>query len=165
MQRLLARRIGPDTVAKLEAAVSRRLAEAALLHQGGQGLGAIYLCGIAIEICLATAYFRVIGFRPNTEITESIRRLAITSAIPQRLMGRTPHDLWGWAQFLVVTKKRRSSGDREELRLDILRHARLAYARWRPNLRYRAIVPTSSEVSVVIESARWFDSHYAELWR
>jgi len=77
----LAKRIGPDTLGKIELAAESRYAEARhLLPQ--YPLGALYLFGYSIEIRLKVAYYRVIGLVPNSELAgpralaeKEIRRL------------------------------------------------------------------------------------------
>ena len=141
---LLARRIGTDTVAHLESAAPRRFLEAQLLREKGQLTGAVYLYGYVAESRLAAAYFRLIGYRPSTEITSEARRRVIAAAIHARFMTGTPHDVAGWALLLVTTRKRRRAGYNRQLRDNVVRQARALYARWRPSLRYRTIVPTDA---------------------
>jgi hypothetical protein len=164
MSPLLAKRIGPDSISKLEAAASRRYCEATVLRESGQLLGAAYLYGYVAECRLGAAYFRLVGYRPNTEITIEARKRILAAAIQAKLMSAAPHDIAGWAQLLIATRKRRGTGYPAGLRHEIIRKARALYARWRPNLRYRAIVPTLEEVAVVRESAEWFEEHYRRLW-
>jgi len=84
---LLAKRIGLDTVAKLEAAASRRFEEAESLRQNGRLTGAVYLYGYVAEVCLVAAYFRLIGYRPSTEITRDQRNKALSEARQLKLLG------------------------------------------------------------------------------
>ena len=161
---LLARRIGFDTISKLEAAASRRFAEAQMLREHGQWGGAIYLYGYVAEARIQAAYYRLIKFRPNTEITPDRRRLVLQSARQNKLMGRAPHDIGGWAELLIHTRKQRKIGYQRELKDEIIRHARRLYARWCPALRYRTTVPTSDEISVVGEASEWFETNYLHLW-
>jgi hypothetical protein len=53
-------RIGSDTVKKLEAAATRRLAEAVSLSPS-EPLGAVYLFGYTVEIRLKCAYYRLVS--------------------------------------------------------------------------------------------------------
>jgi hypothetical protein len=162
---LLARRIGVDTISKIESAAPRRLLEAASLEREGLVVGAVYLYGYVAEINLAAAYFRLIGYRPNTEITAEVRKRIIALARQGRLMGRDPHDVLGWARLLVVTKKQRGIGYPRGFRGEIILRAASLYARWRPGLRYRVTVPTPSEIGIVRSSAEWFEENYVRLWR
>ena len=58
MPRILLNRIGNDTLAKLEAAATRRHAEARQLALD-EPLGALYLYGYTIEMRLKAAYYRL----------------------------------------------------------------------------------------------------------
>jgi hypothetical protein len=60
MPRALLDRIGFDTLAKLEAAATRRYAEAQRLA-ADEPLGALYLYGYTIEMRLKAAYYRLAG--------------------------------------------------------------------------------------------------------
>jgi hypothetical protein len=161
---LLGRRIGADTVSKLEAAASRRLDEAHTLEESGQALGAIYLYGYVAEARLQAALFRMLGYRPQTEILEEQRKRIFKAAIKEKLMSAKPHDLGGLADLVIVTRKRRAAGYNDVLKAEIVRRARGLYGRWRPSLRYRATVPMSDEVRVVRSAAEWFDENYSRLW-
>jgi hypothetical protein len=65
----LSDQIGIDTVRKLEAAVPWRLQDAEVLRLAGRRLAAIYLYGYVVEMLLGAAYFRLIRYGPDTDIT------------------------------------------------------------------------------------------------
>lgn len=161
---LLAKRIGFDTISRLESAAYRRGEEARILHETGNLVGAVYLYGYVAEALLQGAYYRLIRYRPNTEITPERRRLVLQAARQAKLMGTAPHDIAGWGQFLVFTRKQRRTGYPAELRQEIIFRSRALYARWRPGLRYRTTVPTHSEMAVVRQAAEWFEMNYNRLW-
>jgi len=161
---LLARRIGFDTISKFEAAAIRRFQEGKALQERGQLIGAVYLYGYVAEARMQAAYYRLISFRPNTEITPDRRRLILHAARQKGLIGGAPHDVAGLADLLIFTRKDRRTGYPRALKDDIIRHARGLYARWRPALRYRAIIPALAEVSVVYAAAEWFEENYNRLW-
>lgn len=162
---VLAKRLGPDTISKFEAAAARRLQEAACLDDRGLHVGAIYLYGYTAEAHMQAAYYRLIGYQARTEITADFRRTVIAFARKIGLMGRASHDVFGWARFLVLTRKQRSTGYSHRFEQELLENAKSIYARWRPALRYRVTAPTPNEISIVRDGARWFDRNHRALWR
>jgi hypothetical protein len=161
----LAERIGPDTISKLEGAAPRRLEEAAVLERQGLLVGAVYLYGYVAEIVLGAAYFRMIGYRPEVEITPAARKLAIAQAQQWKLMSSNPHDIPGWARLVIATRKQRSQGYPKSFRDEIIKQAEGLYAQWRPGLRYRVTVPASWEVKTIRLAAEWFKQNDQRLWR
>jgi hypothetical protein len=156
--------IGIDTVRKLEAAVPWRLEEAEILKEAGRRLAAIYMYGYAVEMLVGAAYFRLIEYGLDTDITSQARRLAEKQARQEKLMSSEPHDLSGWAKLLIVTRQRRSTGFSQSLAMQLRFQADVVYDRWRPNLRYRTLVPTLNDVSAVRHAALWFQDQYGKLW-
>src|SRR5665213_3065698 len=107
---LLGKRIGFDTVSKFEGAANWRLEEGRILEDRGKTLGAIYLYGYVAEARLQAALYRMLGYRPTTEILEEQRKRIFKAAIRDRLMSPIPHDLGGLAQLVIATRKRRMIG-------------------------------------------------------
>ena len=57
----LARRLGADTVSKLEAAAARRFSDAEYLLVPGAHVGAVYLFGYVAEAILQAAHWRLLA--------------------------------------------------------------------------------------------------------
>ncbi len=74
----LADRLAPDSIRLLERGAKQRLDDAAYLSADGRLLLAIYLLGYAVEMCLCAAYFRSVGFAPNTPIDRETRKRRMT---------------------------------------------------------------------------------------
>ncbi len=162
--RTLCDQIGTDTVRKLEGAVPWRLQDAEVLRDAGRRLAAIYLYGYVVEMLVGAAYFRLIEYGLDTDITSRARKLAEKQARQEKLMSNEPHDLSGWAKLLIVTRQRRSTGFSQSLAMQLRSHADIVYDRWRPSLRYRTLVPTPNDISSVRHSTNWFEQQYGSLW-
>src|SRR5438445_5813581 len=174
MARLFLSRIGDDTLAKLEAAATRRHAEARRLRID-ERLGALYLYGYTIEIRLKAAYYRLIGVPPNWNIEAAIQpnshspRKTAQDLIKQLLnlthAGEAGHNLIGWTRLLVDTRANHALGPFEPSFEPMLRdHAQPAARHWREILRYRANRPYNEELNEVLEAANWLQRKYRRLW-
>jgi hypothetical protein len=73
----LAKRLGLDTISKLESASTWRLADAIALQNAHRFVGAIYLFGYVAESRLQAACLRLLGFRPHTQVTQQMRQRMI----------------------------------------------------------------------------------------
>ena len=88
----------------------------------------------------------------------------IARASQLRFMGRTPHNLEGWAKLVVLVRKERGTGFGVPFRYDVVSQAARIYRHWRPTLRYRVTVPTPAELVSVREGVLWFREHARKLW-
>jgi len=159
-------RLGEDSVHKLEAAASRRFAEAESLRERGFTVGAVYLYGYVAETRLKAAYFGgVMRFAADKDITRKDREQATDEAYNLSLMSKAPHDILGWARFLVFKQKQQKAGYSRQLEAELKAYALDLYSCWRPALRYRVTVIYPSELRTVRASANWFEAHYHELRR
>src|SRR6266542_2523497 len=106
-------RTGRDTIRKLEAAATRRYAEASRLTTH-EPLGALYLFGYVVEIRLKAAYYRLaglgatddLGHRPPGAIG-SPRELAegqIRTILGLQGRSSVGHHLNGWVQLIISTR-------------------------------------------------------------
>jgi len=163
----LATRCGDDTVGKLVLAARRRYAEANRLLPN-EPLGAVYLLGYTIEMRLKVAYYRVIGFAPNTLITDRDRRQA-QAQIRTRFPGSSMpagHNLIGWAWLLEHTRAslRGAIALPPLVATQMNAHVGNAALCWREVLRYRANKPYNEELAAVQRAARWFKRNASKLW-
>src|SRR5205823_82804 len=135
----------PDTINLLERAAKQRVADAACLSADGRRLVAVYFLGYAVEMCLSAAYFRSVGFAPNTPIDRETRKRRMTQARQiqssdgQPLMSSDPHPLVGWARYLEWQRDLAGVlSDQERGRIrEAVRRAGIVYRHWRPELRYK----------------------------
>jgi len=168
----LTARIGPDTLAKLERAATRRFAEASRLIDD-QPFGAIYLLGYTVEMRLKAAHYRLAGVshawnisHPIPPNVDSPRMLAerqirsIRGAAAQRSVG---HDLLGWAQ-LVIESRTVAGLPKLMAQPEFLSHIKDAALRWTESLRYHANKPYNEELEAVVKAARWVTRNYSQLW-
>jgi len=153
----LIKRLGPDTISRLERAAPRRFSEAEWLHEGKYSLAAIYFYGYTIEIVLGAAYFRVLGSGRTEPI--SINRLGRVLHAA-RLLSRfedKSHPVDGLSRLLVQDKQALSPpAYSKKMERAILDHADSLLATWGPKLRYRAIDVMPDEVTSVRKAAEWF---------
>lgn len=175
MPRALLNRIGVDTLAKLEAAATRRYAEARHLA-ADEPLGALYLYGYTIEMRLKAAYYRLTGVPEDWNIetpippNSSSPRKAAQNAIKQLLNLHSPneagHHLVGWARLLINARGSHANLGpfAQDFGDSLANHAQAAARHWKETLRYRANRPYDSESGEVAAAARWIKTHYRRLW-
>jgi hypothetical protein len=160
----LAGRLAPDTIRRLERAAVSRYNEAQELLAPAHRLGAIYLLGFSVEMCLTAAYFQSAGFRPHETIDRETRYRRMTRARQLRdgtgepLMNADPHPLPGWARLLYWQRTASPDlRDKEIQRLnEAIRRAEIVYRHWRPELRYKVSDVTERQVDEVRIAAAWF---------
>jgi hypothetical protein len=161
--RPLSDRLAPDTIRRLQRAARLRFAEAGYLEAKNRLLGAIYLYGYTVEMCLCAASFRVAGFAANAPIARDVRARRMAQARRTRandgkpLMDSDPHPLVGWARFLDWQRSAaRGRSSRARLSEDAVGKATQAYQHWRPELRYKTTDVTLRQLAEVREAASWF---------
>ena len=161
----LVKRIGDDTLGKLEQAARRRYAEAERLILD-EPLGAVYLFGYTIEIRLKASYYRLAGLVTASRLAGY--RTAAEAQIRGFGLGHGPagHDLLGWAKLLE--DKRATMPAPGPLAPAVLNemndHVKNVSLCWAEILRYRANKPYNEELMVVRAAAEWFKRHYRRLW-
>lgn len=167
-------RIGHDSIAKMEAAATRRYAEAQRLSVA-EPLGAIYLFGYTVEMRLKTACYRLANVPPGHNIEQPLpgafqspRKQAENQI--RTLLGLPPgtpvgHHLDGWMALLADTRALHALGA-----LDAVIQGRLiplvqsASLCWTEILRYRATRPYDEESEAVAAAARFLKVRYRRLW-
>jgi hypothetical protein len=163
----LAERLSPDTVTKLERAAHQRFASAEVLRTHSRRLAALYFYGYSAEMWLSVAYYRSAGFGPHEPIDRDTRHRRMVQARQLRLnsgtfvMNSDPHPLVGWARFLEW--QRSASGTlaaADTLRLkEAVNKAMEIYNYWRPELRYKVIEITDTQLKVVRSAATWLSEN------
>ena len=165
MSKKLADQLGEDTVFRFVRSAPMRLAEGDVLSEK-HPLAAIYFYGYAAEMTIKAAYFNNLGFSQLTEIDKDTRNRAMADARSRHLMESHPHDILGWARYLVWSKANLHTPAYEpKLGIQIITHATSVYDQWRPQMRYRNTVPSSEIVPVVRAAAAWFVANYLKLLR
>ena len=166
----LADHLAPDTISQLErAAVLRHDDGLELLHVR-HTLAAVYLFGYSAEMCLAAAYFRAVGFTVKRVIERDERQRHMAKARNLKdaegnpIMTGDPHPLVGWARFLKWQRIASKISSAEMRRLnDAIGHAEILYKHWRPELRYKLIEVTASQLAEVSKACTWFLEHRGRL--
>jgi hypothetical protein len=160
----LAERLALDNIARLERAAEHRFATADLLRpQNGRQLAALYFYGYSSEMCLAAAYFRSDGFNSQTPIDRDTRQRRMAKARQLRspdgepIMTSDPHPLVGWARFLRWQRSASNNlSEQDAQRLnEAINKAQTVYNYWRPELRYKTLVITDSQLEIVRPAAKW----------
>jgi len=153
----LADHLAPNTIQRLEQAAERRSEEGECLKKQSRLLGALYLYGYSVEMCLAAAYFRSAGFRLNKTIADGVRRDKMARARSLQLMGGEPHPLIGWARFLEWQRLSTAIASLERDRLrEAVQKAELVYKHWRPELRYKLTNVSIDQLNEVRFCVHWF---------
>lgn len=174
MPRILLNRIGHDTLAKLEAAATRRHAEARRLA-ANEPLGALYLYGYTVEMRLKAAYYRLIDvpdgwnieepIAPNPDSPRKIAQSLIKGLLNLGSPGAAGHHIVGWATLLIHTRSSHVLGAYDAaLESALSNHAQAAGRQWREILRYRANRPYDEELDEVIAAANWVRRNYRRIW-
>jgi hypothetical protein len=159
--------LAPDSVRQLERAAAERFEEGERLKNQHRLLGAAYLFGYSVEMCLAAACFRSAGFSPAQMIGEDARRRRMAQARQllhpdgNPVMSNAPHPLDGWARYLQWLQWHRRQPQTVDLaaerRLDeAVRKAKLVYKHWRPELRYKTAQVSQKQFDELYPCVRWF---------
>jgi len=160
----LADHLAPDSISLLERSAQQRVSDATCLSKDGRRLVALYLLGYAVEMCLAAAYFRSVGFAPNAPIDRETRKRRMAQARQIQavdgmpLMSSDPHPLVGWARYLQWQRQLSETlGQPEQGRLrEAVRRAEIVYRHWRPELRYKSTEVREAQLAEVRFAAEWF---------
>ena len=167
-------RKGTDTLKRLEAAVTRRHAEALSLAPT-EPLGAIYLFGYTIEIRLKCAYYRLEGIPLNHNLNAPLpgnidSPFKLASMEIKRLLGPTApntvgHHLPGWGSLVIAARAGSPLGSFDvPFRKALLLHTKNVFLCWSEILRYRANKPYDKESEAVADAAQWLRKNYRRLW-
>ena len=156
-------RLAPDTINQLERAARMRHDDAVQLLTAERGLGALYLFGYSVEMCLTAAYFRAFGLSPNAVIDRETRQQRMAQARRLRsadgtpLMNSDPHPLVGWARFLEWQHlASRTTEQRRRRLLEAIARAEVVYNHWRPELRYKTTDVKPNQLREVRIATTWF---------
>ncbi len=159
----LADHLAPDTVVQLERAAEIRHDDGVLLVKKERRLGAVYLLGYSVEMCLAAAYFRAAGFSRkmvidrDTRLQHLARARNVETDTGERLMTSDPHPLVGWARFLEWKRAASKPSDQLRHRLkDAIFKAETVYKHWRPELRYKITDVKPDQAAEVLNASVWF---------
>lgn len=159
----LMNRIAPDCIVRWQRAAQMRFGEAETLLQNERRLAALYWYGFSVELCLAAAYFRNAGFRPNDPIDRDTRFRRMSNARQRGLMGSDPHPLPGWAELLRWQVLTQDVDSRKRQLLDAaVKFAHSVYRHWRPELRYKVTDVPRDCLDEVRQAAKWFIDNQAQ---
>ena len=159
----LAEQLGPDTIARFVKAAPMRLEEGDVLS-AAHPLASIYICGYAAEMIIKAAYFKNLGYGALAEIDRDTRNRAIAVAQLRGFLGGDPHDILGWARFLVWDKGNlHGPAYHPKFSSQLVVMAALVHENWRPQMRYRYATPPAATVRVVRNAAGWLVDNYARL--
>jgi hypothetical protein len=168
----LAQRLSADSPAKLERAAQNRFDTAEILRGKERRLAAVYLYGYCAEMCLSSAYFRSAGFTAIMPIDRDTRNRRMAQARRQRgangefLMNSDPHPIMGWAQFLYWHRliPGTMTAQQDQCLKEAIKKATLLYQNWRPELRYKVVEITDSQVADVRHAADWILKNQRRFW-
>lgn len=154
-------RLSPDSIQGFRAAALVRFDDASRLEENGRGVAAMYLWGYSVEMAIKAAYFSGLGLSAAhpitmTDLGVAINHTAKSLGIAWPSAGRL-HNLECWAQLLVAHRAsyHRPYSD-PALGRNVLRHAGIAYSRWRETLRYHKNRAYGHEVAQMRLAASWF---------
>jgi hypothetical protein len=155
--------LAPDCILRLRRAARLRFEEAGSL-QGEHPLAAVYWYGFCVEMYLAAAYFRNVGFAPNQAIDGETRTRHMAQARRNGVMKRDPHPLPGWAELLRWQSSGRTADHQRDRLIDeAVRRANSIYRHWRPELRYKVADVRREWLDEVRMATKWFVDNHAKL--
>ncbi len=167
---LLAKRVGTDTVPKLEQAADQRAQDAEALMSQGHALAAIYLFGYEAETRIKVAYFRFFfkhvqpPLDPLTPISHQLRNDATSEWLTLGLSVRPgPHDISGWAKLLIAKRREKRAAYDRIFEQTFSEQAERISNRWSEVLRYRANIPYAQELRAVREAVAWIRFRFHDL--
>ena len=158
-----AERRAPDTVDRLERAAKARFRSGEILQEEGRRLEAVYFYGFTAEMCLASAYFRNVGFGGLDPIDRDTRNRRMAKARQtldekeEPLMSNDPHPVVGWARFLRWQRSQsgKLSFPAVQRLNEAVNKAVVIYSYWRPELRYQTVEFKERKTEVVRRAAKW----------
>ncbi len=166
-----AERLSPDTATRIERAAAQRFATATVLQTHDRRLAALYFYGYSAEMWLSAAYYRSAGFGPHQTIDRDARHRRMVQARQLRMpsgafiMNSDPHPLVGWARFLEW--QRSASGvlaaSTAKRLKEAINKANEIYDYWRPELRYKVVDITVTQLVFVRSAATWFKDNHSKL--
>ena len=119
-------RIGNESVGRWQsAAYNRRLDYESLIQQNRID-GAAYLAGYVSECYLKASVFRFYRFRTSDVIDRADWHLYEKDARQQGLMTNAPHDIAGWARYLVWIHDNKNASLGHGLSMGLVQYASLA---------------------------------------
>ncbi len=154
---------GTDTVGYLQRAAVLRRADADCLFNHRRYGGALYLLGYVVECYVKAAFFRVMRFHTVDVIEDDDRRMFEKQARLLGLMSNQPHDIAGWARFLVYKRDEQARPLGHELATNLVEQVTRVYDCWRPSIRYRGF-NSYEDVVVATECCDWLRTIYINLY-
>lgn len=155
----------PDSIRELEAASRDRRRDAESLA-GDRSCWKVYTLGFAIEMLLKCAWYRRIGLVDNEPVTEWFR-FARQWGEANGLQARAAmhgHDLFFWAQLLVLEAERSGQPLPSELSSRLVAESVAASGLWSERLRYRRSVSAVEEAELMRGTLQWIRQAYVALW-
>lgn len=148
-----------DSLFEFEKAADRRYYDAQMLRADPERwCGACYLLGYCVELCLKTAYLRLVGLQPTDPAWTEYERI---TQLHRR--GVRHHDLQELARLLMAQRQARRLDIDPVFEGEISSWSAKAALHWSESLRYRGALPTSSEIDELDLAATWMMLHRQEL--
>jgi hypothetical protein len=156
-----------ETLSDLAWAADHRFREAEVLLGASHWSGAVYLFGIASEIWLKLACFRLVGNGPGTLVHT---QLAPARAWMQRhapsINPEAYHSLRFWAEYLRRLRVAQGRPLANNLAGPLQHHVvNRLFADWKVDVRYRALLLTEAQAWRVYRDASWVRTVKDRLWR
>jgi hypothetical protein len=157
----------PETFSDLAWAAEQRFQDGEALLSSGRFGGAVYLTGIACEMWLKLASFRLVRAGPATSVRDLLGPIRTWMAVTQpQVEPEAYHSLRFWAEHLLRRRVRQDSA-LPSTAAGRLRHhvvGRL-FQDWKIDLRYRRAAVSERHAWRVYNDAVWLRGAWNSLWR
>lgn len=156
-----------ETFSDFAWAADQRFREAEELLFAGRTVGAVYLFGLASEMWLKMACFRLLGATPATPVSSFLGPAKTWMAINGvGIQPESYHSLVFWAEYLVRRRFHAANPLPGQL-IGRLRHHVMnrLFLDWRIEMRYRLVVLPESAATRVYNDTTWVRQNWNLLWR
>lgn len=157
----------PETLSDLDWAAEQRYRDAEELFVRMRYTGAVYLFGLASEMWLKLACFRVRGATPSTPVDAVLAPAARWMKLNAPGVDRESyHSLLFWAEYLLRARSSAAAA-LPALMSGQLRHHVISrlYEDWRIDMRYRSVPVSHSHARRVYHDVAWVRQNWPRLWR
>ncbi|HTW93883.1 MAG TPA: hypothetical protein VMD30_03750 [Tepidisphaeraceae bacterium] len=157
----------PETLSDLALAAECRFRDAEELLTSGRNDGAVYLLGLACEMWLKLACFRLSGGSPSDRVHAFLRPAATwMQSHAAGVEEESYHSLAFWAEYLVLWRQVNGPAmpahTADEIRVRI---ASRLFKAWNIQMRYREFGIPDAQAWSVYDDATWLRSVHDQIWR
>jgi hypothetical protein len=157
----------PETLSDLDWAAEQRYRDAEELLHRSRYAGAVYLLGLASEMWLKLACFRLRGATPSTTVDAVLAPAAKWMNVNAPGIDREAyHSLAFWAEYLMRVRASTGSPLPAHLTGELRHHVvRRLYEDWKIDMRYRSIPVSQFQARRVYHDVAWVRHNWPKLWR